>query len=343
MKSLANYVFEALNTKQISKDELNVIYDEFKKKYNVDLSKKNLKFFNLCKNEKQPKSVTYNIWITYMNDPNNNAKHIETYFCGVASIIDFRGKMTSSKFVEYSARTNNKISKKQKKLFNKNADDIIKELNIKNVSKDDLLSFINSLNESLLMEGALSDRINLNNKLEKDIKKSFELLGTLWENDINFNIEEYHIENKNLDDMYDEINAFYYRHLDTLQGYFPNEKLPGELNDIKDDNIFQEINNIILSAMLEAGEYIETEKKVRNVLFDSSKMKDINELYKFCGSISSDAEVENWDICIHDFKELADICKKQKGNSYFFVYDNNCIINFRKLVENIDKITDIVL
>ena len=72
-------------------------------------------------------------------------------------------------------------------------------------------------------------------------------------------------------------------------------------------------------------------------------MKDINELYKFCGSISSDAEVENWDICIHDFKELADICKKQKGNSYFFVYDNNCIINFRKLVENIDKITDMVL
>ena len=98
MKSLANYVFESLNTKQISKDELNVIYDEFKKKYNVDLSKKNLKFFNLCKNEKQTKSVTYNIWITYMNDPNNNAKHIETYFCGVASIIDFRGKMNSSKF-----------------------------------------------------------------------------------------------------------------------------------------------------------------------------------------------------------------------------------------------------
>ena len=70
MKSLANYVFEALNTKQISKDELNVIYDEFKKKYNVDLSKENLKFFNLYKNEKQPKSVTYNIWITYINDPN---------------------------------------------------------------------------------------------------------------------------------------------------------------------------------------------------------------------------------------------------------------------------------
>jgi len=147
MKNLNKFILEQINS-SISDEELQFLIDEYNKQYKGNKKFDKSKIIDLYKNTalKGNKSVNTSCWITFMNDPNNNAKHIEPYFCGVITQYAYVSHKTNMQFFEISAinKTNN-IDKNIKKYLIEKIDDVINELNIKTVNKDNLLKFIESV------------------------------------------------------------------------------------------------------------------------------------------------------------------------------------------------------
>lgn len=345
MESLTNYILESLsNELNITDQELNVLYDNFKKKYNIDLSKKsNIKFIDLYKDVHFKGSFKH-LWISFMNDPNNHTKHVEPYFFGIYSTGSLN-KFSTIDFFECSKIKNKEIQLNIKNQIIKHSSDIINKLQPFVFKHDtDIIKFINSFSVKKINEGALQNRQRNISNLSKKIEKLYNLLETLWKNNIEFHIDEFHNDKLSKSNIYSNLELFYKKHYSELQEIYKNENiiLPKEIIDIEDENIYNEIVSE-LTAIMYNNNLIDVSDTYYETLFDSSIMNNINELYDYIDSLKKGILSKDYELSIINFKELEDICKTEKNKKYFYIYKNKCSINFKRLIDNIDDIITIIL